>query len=78
MRLAHALLRRILFQCFSIYSLPKDSGAIRGRGEKFAANTVTDTSSMSVPIATSSDRSDFEREKKRDRLVFWDCSRAIP
>jgi len=32
-------------------NLPKGSGAIRGMGEKFAANRVTGTGSMSVPIA---------------------------
>ncbi|WAI00935.1 SpvB/TcaC N-terminal domain-containing protein [Methanogenium organophilum] len=40
-------------------SLPKGGGAIRGIGEKFAANPVTGTGSMSVPIATSSGRSGF-------------------
>ena len=34
-------------------SLPKGGGAIRGIGEKFAANPVTGTGSMSVPIFTS-------------------------
>ncbi len=34
-------------------SLPKGGGAIRGIGEKFAANAVTGTGSMSVPIAAS-------------------------
>ena len=34
-------------------SLPKGGGAGRGIGEKFAANPVTGTGSMSVPIATS-------------------------
>jgi hypothetical protein len=38
-------------------SLPKGGGAIRGIGEKFAANRVTGTGSMSVPIATSPGRS---------------------
>lgn len=33
-------------------SLPKGGGAIRGIGEKFAANPVTGTGSMTVPIAT--------------------------
>lgn len=33
--------------------LPKGGGAIRGMGEKFAANPVTGIGSMSVPIATS-------------------------
>lgn len=40
----------------SIY-LPKDGSAIRGIGEKFGANPVTGTVSMSVPIATSPGRS---------------------
>ena len=37
-------------------SLPKGGGAIHGIGEKFAANPVTGTGSMSVPIATSPGR----------------------
>lgn len=40
-------------------SLPKGGGAIRGIGEKFAANPVTGTGTMSVPIATSPGRSGF-------------------
>jgi RHS repeat-associated protein len=40
-------------------SLPKGGGAIRGIGEKFSANPVTGTGSMSVPIATSRGRSGF-------------------
>jgi RHS repeat-associated protein len=40
-------------------SLPKGGGAIRGMGEKFAANPVAGTGSMSVPIATSPGRADF-------------------
>jgi hypothetical protein len=40
-------------------SLPKGGGAIRGIGEKFAANPVTGTGSMSVPIAASPGRSGF-------------------
>src|SRR6266702_8152845 len=40
-------------------SLPKGGGAIKGIGEKFAANPVTGTGSMSVPIATSPARSGF-------------------
>src|ERR687895_2523721 len=40
-------------------SLPKGGGAIRGMGEKFAANPVTGTGSMSVPIYTSPGRSGF-------------------
>ena len=40
-------------------SLPKGGGAIRGIGEKFAANPVTGTAAMSVPLATSPGRSGF-------------------
>ncbi|HMG20953.1 MAG TPA: SpvB/TcaC N-terminal domain-containing protein, partial [Kofleriaceae bacterium] len=40
-------------------SLPKGGGAIRGIGEKFAANPVTGTSSLSVPIFTSPGRGGF-------------------
>lgn len=40
-------------------TLPKGGGAIRGIGEKFAANPVTGTGSMSVPISTSPGRSGF-------------------
>ncbi len=40
-------------------SLPKGGGAIRGIGEKFTANPVTGTGSMSVPIATSPGRGGF-------------------
>ncbi len=40
-------------------SLPKGGGAIRGMGEKFTANPVTGTGSMSVPISTSPGRSGF-------------------
>lgn len=40
-------------------SLPKGGGAIRGMGEKFSANPVTGTGSMTVPIATSPGRSGF-------------------
>ncbi len=38
-------------------SLPKGGGAIRGMGEKFTANPVTGTGSLSVPIYTSPGRS---------------------
>jgi RHS repeat-associated protein len=41
-------------------SLPRGGGAVRGIGEKFAANPVTGTGSMSVPIATSRGRSGFD------------------
>ncbi|MEX5215460.1 MAG: hypothetical protein NW703_15000 [Nitrospiraceae bacterium] len=40
-------------------SLPKGGGAICGIGEKFSANPVIGTGSMSVPIATSPGRSGF-------------------
>jgi RHS repeat-associated protein len=40
-------------------SLPKGGGAVRGIGEKFAANLVTGTGSLSVPIAASPGRSGF-------------------
>ena len=40
-------------------ALPKGGGAIRGIGEKFAANPVTGTGSMSVPLATSPSRAGF-------------------
>lgn len=39
--------------------MPKGGGAIRGIGEKFAANPVTGTASMTVPIITSPGRSGF-------------------
>jgi RHS repeat-associated protein len=40
-------------------SLPKGGGAISGIGEKFAANPVTGTGSMTVPVFTSPSRSGF-------------------
>src|SRR5262245_5911689 len=40
-------------------ALPKGGGAIRGIGEKFSANPVTGTGSLSVPIFTSPGRSGF-------------------
>ena len=40
-------------------NLPKGGGAIRGMGEKFGANPVTGTGSLTVPIATSPGRSGF-------------------
>ncbi|KAF5437174.1 hypothetical protein C5S35_05330 [Candidatus Methanophagaceae archaeon] len=43
----------------SSISLPKGGGAIRGIGEKFAANPVTGTGSLNVPIATTPGRSGF-------------------
>ncbi|MBD2026809.1 SpvB/TcaC N-terminal domain-containing protein [Leptolyngbya sp. FACHB-711] len=43
----------------STVSLPKAGGAIKGIGEKFAANPVTGTGSLSIPIASSVGRSEF-------------------
>jgi len=40
-------------------TLPKGGGAIRGIGEKFSANPVTGTGSMSIPVATSPGRAGF-------------------
>lgn len=40
-------------------SIPKGGGAIRGIGEKFAANPVTGTAALTVPLATSPGRSGF-------------------
>lgn len=40
-------------------SLPKGGGALRGIGEKFAANPVTGTGSTTVPIALSAGRAGF-------------------
>lgn len=40
-------------------SLPKGGGSIHGIGEKFSANPVTGTGSMSVPISTSPGRTGF-------------------
>ena len=33
-------------------NLPKGGGALRGMGEKFAANPATGTGKLSIPIAT--------------------------
>ena len=40
-------------------NLPKGGGAIRGIGEKFAAQPVTGTGAVSIPIASSPGRSGF-------------------
>jgi hypothetical protein len=40
-------------------SLPKGGGAISGIGEKSAANPVTGTGSLTVPIAVSPGRAGF-------------------
>ncbi len=45
-----------------VIELPKGGGAIRGIGEKFAANPVTGTSSFNIPIAFSPGRSGFAPE----------------
>jgi hypothetical protein len=50
---------RSYFSAPPTVSLPKGGGAIKGMGEKFAANPVTGTGSMSVPIATSPGRAGF-------------------
>jgi RHS repeat-associated protein len=39
--------------------LPKGGGALRGMGEKFAANPATGTGSLSLPLATSPGRTGF-------------------
>ena len=43
----------------SIINLPKGGGAIQGIGEKFQANPVTGTGSLTVPIAISPGRGGF-------------------
>jgi hypothetical protein len=43
-------------------SLPKDGGAIRGLGEKFAGNLVAGAGSMNVSVAASHSRSGFGPE----------------
>jgi hypothetical protein len=40
-------------------TLPRGGGGVRGIGEKFAANPVTGTGSLTVPIVVSRGRSDF-------------------
>jgi Salmonella virulence plasmid 65kDa B protein len=40
-------------------SLPKGGGAVKGIGEKFAANPVTGTGSLSVPLPASPGRGGF-------------------
>lgn len=42
-----------------VVSLPKGGGAIKGIGEKFAANPVTGTGSLSIPLPLSQGRSGF-------------------
>jgi hypothetical protein len=43
-------------------SLPKGGGAVRGIGEKFTANPVNGTGSMSVPLFASPGRDGFGPE----------------
>lgn len=52
-------------------SLPKGGGAIRGIGEKFAANLVTGTDSMSVPLAFSPGRSGFGPASGLEQHGYW-------
>jgi hypothetical protein len=59
------------FQISASISLPKGGGAIRGMGEKFAANPVTGTGSMTVPIATSAGRSDSGFSFHFGLFQFW-------
>src|SRR4051812_4878103 len=40
-------------------SLPKGGGAIKGLGEKFAANPVTGTGSLTIPLPLSPGRAGF-------------------
>ena len=42
-----------------ILKLPKGGGAIKGIGEKFQANPVTGTGSISIPLPISPGRADF-------------------
>jgi RHS repeat-associated protein len=45
-----------------VLNLPKGGGAIRGIGEKFAANPVTGTGTMTIPVHASPGRSGFGPE----------------
>jgi len=49
---------RAAFQAPAI-SLPKGGGAVRGMGEKFAANPVTGSASFSIPLPASPGRGGF-------------------
>ncbi len=66
-------------------SLPKGGDAIRGMGEKIAANPVTGTGSLSVPIYTSPGRSDFGPQLSLsydsgagNGLFGWGWSLSVP
>ena len=53
----------------------KGGGAIRGMGEKFSANPVTGTGSLTVPIAVSPGRSGFGPQLSLSyRLWHWQWS----
>src|SRR5262245_53980222 len=52
----------IFFTTPPVLSLPKGGGAIRSIGEKFSANPVTGTGSMSIPLAISPGRGGFGPE----------------
>jgi hypothetical protein len=49
-------------------SLPKGGGAIKGIGEKFAANPVTGTGSLTIPLPLSPGRSGFHRSTDRAQV----------
>ena len=57
-------------------SLPKGGGAISGIGEKFAANPVTGTGSMTVPLFTSPGRSGFGPQLSLS-YDFWSWQRSV-
>ena len=51
-------------------NLPRGGGSIRGMGEKFAANPVTGTGSMTIPIATSPGRAGFKYVKPGTSVII--------
>jgi Domain of unknown function (DUF4337) len=55
---AHRLTATLAVRCRPFF-LPKGGGTICGIGEKFSANPVTGTASLSVPVFTTPSRSDF-------------------
>ena len=55
-------------------NLPKGGGAIRGIGEKFAANPVTGTGSLTVPIFTSPGRSRMKPSGPDTTPSFFPCT----
>jgi hypothetical protein len=61
-------------------SLPKGGGAIRGIREKFSAESVTGTGSMTEPIAPSSGRSGFDpnsKERKSAKVFYATAGSAL-